>query len=229
MKIGYATFLACALSSLSWANESPSPTLHGVAEEGAVTWVLLRDADTPKRWVKVGESFGRYRVEAWGRDRQAVALGLGDDQQSWWVPLTPEKATRGDRQSLSGVDRAALREELHRLAVSACQHLLEQGGEHVVVADLVGAEKSLARLEALAVEDCAQLAFALGPNGLELIVAGKAVALPPASDALRIQVGPTLSLPKIAACLRLPLATLRELNPGLDDAPFTEAKTVRLQ
>ena len=223
-----AVLLAVALFADAAEAEVSLPTLHGFCAIGAANWVSLHSVESGQRWVRVGAPFGGFRVERWNAMDESVILRR--DDELFVVPFGDREARPLSERSAEALpETAAICDNLRRLAVNAFQYLLEQGSDRVSVAELVGPDKPIFRVESVAGEDYADIFFLVGRDGPEISVAGKSVPLLPSHDPLVIRVGPTQTLATIGARLHIALAKLAALNPRLAAGPAVEWTSVRLQ
>lgn len=177
--------------------------------------------------VRVGEKFDGFDVERWSANDDAVILRR--DGERWAVPFAATSRVNSANETATSTVTAGIRDNLLRLAVRACEYLLEQATDRVAATDLVGSDGALQRLESVAGETYADLSFSVGRDGLEMVVDGRTVPLMPADDTIVVRVGPTLSLAAIGRQLHLPLARLEALNPRLGPERFSDWTSVRLQ
>jgi hypothetical protein len=222
--------LASALLLLPVAAQTAPmwPTLQGFCMIQTTQWVSLRSEEDGQRWVQVGGHFNGYEVDRWDSLREAVILRHGAEILAVYFGLNEAPHA----QAIEGGEAnhtAIILENLRRLAVTACQQLVEQDSRRVTITELVGPDKPILRLEPAADETYADVAFSIGPAGLEISIAGKSILLLPSKEPFVIQVSPTQSLAVISARLHLSLEKLAALNPRLASGPIREWTSVRLQ
>ena len=174
MKIRLVALLLLAGTLLA---AQPEIEFVGVLGSGRETRVALKTKSSDQtRWVSVGQTFAGYTVASF--DPKAEAVTLTRDGQQVRVPLRQARVAAGTAEAPPEIKKAVLN-NLRQLAAAADQFYLENGRTTVNYDQLVGTDKYVKAINAIAGENYRAIEFVQGRTLRVTTSAGHAVSYNP--------------------------------------------------
>ena len=155
-------FVFLALLSAAGLRAAPRLEFVGVLTLGAhrPPQVCLADRATDdSRWLNVGGTFCGFTVRAYEPDTGSVLLTRDGVERRLFLP---DAGVRPATSALSPESIAAIRANLRLILAAARLHFLEGKARYATFEDLVGPDKALAAVAAVAGEDYRVLSFMKG-------------------------------------------------------------------
>ncbi len=141
---------------------TPPPEFVGVLSlDGASQFCLADPTTRATCWLKLGTTFHGFTLISY--DAPTESLILSRDTEELRLTL-PHASVKPDHR-LSAEATAAIRSNLHALAIAAERHFLAHKSRYLTLDDLVGPGKPLAQIVAVAGEDYRGLSFMKGESG----------------------------------------------------------------
>lgn len=237
--VRFATALALVVRAAATASEAgegrSTLAFEGVMATGSdMAFALSVPGERAVRWLRLGETFAAHRLEAF--DAPAETLVLRRDGREVRLALKSARIVDGvdDTVRQARAAQARVRENLRYLAVAAEHFFAATGRERAGFADLVGPEKAIEVLRAVAGEDYAGLEVRRGAARL-------ALALPDGGN-VEIELGRTHaddgayrlarageSVEQIAAAGGAPMERVLELNELAEGGAVRAGRLLRLK